>query len=188
MRNCTARVRLTVPGPTPEAAPAAEATTDIVVHTGPPAARVDGISAIALVLLLCFALDRIVRGLFFLLSYIPAWARSFPDPDLDDVTVSRRMESNRRLVYFIVSAVLALVVVAWFGDVRLLSALGFTAVNPILDVLVTALVLTAGADRTQGILQSLGAGGAEPPSPKPTPIEITGKLTIDDQSKRTLGI
>lgn len=188
VQNCTARFELVIPGPTPEAALLAREYTTVTVHNGPPIARIDGLSAIALVLILSFAIDRIVRGLLFLLAYIPVWARAFPDPDLDDVVLSRRGEANRRLVYFVFSAALAIVVIGWFGEVRLLAALGFGRVNPMLDVLVTGLVLTAGADRTERILQSLGAGGTEAPAPKPTPIEITGKLTIDEQARRTLGV
>lgn len=189
VERCRAQIRLIVPGETAEAQPLAEAGAAIVVHTGGPAvARIDGISAIALVVILSFAIDRIVRGLFFALAYIPAWARAFPDPEFDDVARPRRAEANRRLVYFVVSAALAMVAIGWFGDVRLLAALGFASVHPLLDVVVTGLVLTAGAERTDHILRSLGAGSAEPPAPKPTPIEITGRLTIDEQGKRTLGV
>src|SRR5215510_15742235 len=111
-----------------------------------------------------------------------------PDPDLDDVPRSARADRNRRLVYFVLAGSLGMVALGWVGRVRILSALGFTNVNPWLDILVTGLILAGGADRTEQILKSVGASGPHADAAPSAPIEIRGRLTIDEQGKKALGV
>lgn len=185
--NCVATVRLIAStGPN---TPTAVMETKITVNPDSvPQTRIDGVSAIALILIVSFAIDRLIRGLFFLLSYSRAWSNAFPDPELNDVAPSARAERNRKLIYFSLAALLAMVALGWFGRVRILAALGFTAVNPVLDIIVTGLILMGGADRAGQLLQSVGGPGAQGSKPQPTPIEITGRVTIDEQSRRTLAV
>jgi hypothetical protein len=42
--------------------------------------KIDGVSAVALVLIVSFAVDRIVTAILFLLSYNAQWNRRFPIP------------------------------------------------------------------------------------------------------------
>jgi hypothetical protein len=185
VENCVARIQAAEAS----ASPSAVVETTVAVDAGSaPVARIDGISAIALILIVSFAIDRLIRGLFFLLSYSRAWSNAFPDPQLNDVAPSARAERNRKLIYFSLAALLAMVALGWFGRVRILAALGFTAVNPVLDIIVTGLILMGGADQAGQLLQGIGAPGAPGSKAQPTPIEITGRVTIDEQSRRTLAV
>jgi hypothetical protein len=190
VESCAATIRVTIPGPASGGAvpvPLATAETKVTVNpSGAANARLDGISAIALVLVVSFAIDRLVRGLFFLLSYWKRWASAFPDPELDDVPRSARVERNRTLVYFLLAGTLGTIALGWFGNVRLLAALGFTAVNPVLDIIVTGVILMGGAERTEQVLKSMGASGSHASAPQSTPLEIRGRLIIDEQGRRVL--
>jgi hypothetical protein len=151
-------------------------------------ARIDGLSAIALVLIVSFAIDRLVRGLLFLLSYWGFWARQFPDPTLVGGRTSPKKERNRKLVYFLLAGSLGVIALGWAGGVRILAAIGFTNVHPWLDILVTGLILAGGADRMDHLLRAVGGSGSTPDPVPAAPLEITGRLTIDDQGNRLLEV
>lgn len=139
---------------------------------------IDGVSAIALVLFASFAVDRIVTGTIVLLSFLPIWRRTFPDPEtLSDPGDHTRAKRRRQVAYFVFAAILAIGVLAGFGQVRLLSAMLGKDVHVILDTLVTGLTLVAGADRIAAFLQ-LSANARSGKSAS-RPIEITGRLTLD---------
>ncbi len=189
VENCIAKVRLTAqapPAPDGTTPPPVTAETKVTVNPqGAAATRVGGITAIALIVLVSFAIDRLVRAFLFLMSYVSGWQRAFPDPELSEVTPSARAERNRQLVYFVLAGGLAIIAIAWLGQVRIFAALGFTNVNPLLDILVTGLILVGGAERTGQLLTGLG-GAAPQAKPPSTPIEISGRLTIDDRGHKTL--
>jgi len=153
--------------------------------------KLDGVTAVAVVLIASFAIDRIVAGCLFALSLSKAWDRRFPDPSsIADESDRRRAEKKQKVVYFILAATLGVVVLAWLGNIRILSAVlhssGSTqpTVNPILDTIVTGLLLTGGADRLAQFLKAPGEAGAQKGESKP--IQITGKLVLDDESGRRL--
>lgn len=86
--------------------------------------RLDGVTAIALVVIASFAIDRIVSGSLFLLSYSKAWSRRFPEPSsVEDEATRVRVEKTQKLVYFALAGFLGMVVLAGAGNVRILSAL-----------------------------------------------------------------
>ena len=86
--------------------------------------RLDGVTAIALVVIASFAIDRIVTGSLFLLSYSKAWARRFPEPaSLEDEHARTQAEKRQKLIYFALAGFLGMVVLAGVGNVRILSAL-----------------------------------------------------------------
>ncbi len=188
VENCLARLRLVTERPGADGTSrTAEATTTVLVNPDTATARIDGFSALALVVVVAFAIDRLVRGLLFALSYLPLWARRFPDPALDGGPESAPAERNRRLIYFAFAGSLAVIALAWVGGVRILAALGFVNVNPWLDVLVTGLILAGGAERTEHILRSVGASGAGAETKQSAPIEITGRLMVTDESRKGSG-
>jgi len=82
---------------------------------------------------------------------------------------------------------MGVLVIGWFGQVRILGALGFNTVNAYLDMLITGFVLVGGADRTEDILRRIGASGSAAAGSTSTgasqPIEITGRLVLDDQGR-----
>jgi hypothetical protein len=55
-----------------------------------------------------------------------------------------KAEKRRKLVYFTLAGVLAIGVFAGYGTVRILSVSGFPSINPLLDVILTGLILSAG--------------------------------------------
>jgi hypothetical protein len=144
--------------------------------------KIDGISAIAVILIASFAIDRIVTGLLFLLSFLERWERAFPDPVTVKDTLERaRAEKKQKLGYFIFAALLG-VVVCWYGKLRIFFALGFADTPQVFDILATALTLTAGSDRIAAILNLPGTVEGEKASTRP--IEISGKLVLENATEK----
>ena len=145
--------------------------------------RIDGVSGIAVVLIASFAIDRIVSGLLFVASLFAARSRVFPDPALLESGPARsRAEKKQKVLYFLLAGVLAMGVVGAVGNVRILSALGFST-HWLLDIIFTGLLLMGGADRVAELLKMAGAPGGEKPASRP--IEITGRLTLEDSGRRS---
>ncbi len=190
---------------------------------------VSGLTVITLILVLSFAIDRIVAASLFLLSFSAAWNRRFPEPTLMESPGELfDAEKRRKLIYFLLAGTLAVGILIFADHVRVLTALGFkstksdvgvlptasptptaspgqtpsptasTSASPspgnlsslpedtywpfsILDFVVTGLILVGGADRIEHLfkLPSGGGGGSRDES---KPLEIKGKITIDDQS------
>ncbi len=166
--------------------------------------RIDGVSAIAVIVIASFGIDRIVTGLLFVLSFIKPLARVLPDPDtkrdaLEHVTAKRR----KKLVYFLLAAILSSFAV-WRLELRIFEAIGFrpasttaaqTQVEPqggsdpssggglrkFLDGLFTALILMGGADRVAALLKIPGGERSEP-----RPIEIKGSLVLEDDDRKKI--
>ncbi len=143
--------------------------------------KIDGVSAVALILIASFGIDRIVTGLMFLLGYFSkTWVRFLPDPDTMPDAVERvRAEKKHKLVYFIIAGILGGVVLAFLGEIRIFRAMGFDKTNAILDSIMTGLILMAGSDRVAEILKVTGTPGAE--KSKSRPIEITGRLILESE-------
>jgi hypothetical protein len=153
-------------------------------------ARLDGVSALSVLLIAAFAVDRIVTAILFLLEFIPAWAESFPDPILVPEGEPRvRAERRSKFIYFVFAAAFSGLVVYALSGLRtvdqaghsgsgILYALGFQ--YHWIDIAVTMLILMGGAERISELLKSvdLPKAGTE----KAPPIEITGKLTLDEGS------
>ena len=172
----------------------------------------DPVNVLVLILVASFAIDRIVSGLLFLMSFNKAWTRRFPDPALIEEGVKRtRAENKQKLIYFTLAGVLGIGLLSGFGNIRILAALGVqpkpetvvvapgTSIAPpatqpapsspaaqpsqgssafaLLDIFLTGLILMGGADRISAIMKEHGAPGGERSA---RPIEITGKLVLED--------
>jgi hypothetical protein len=143
--------------------------------------KLDGVTAIALILIASFAIDRIVTATMFVLSFAIPWL----DPaSIESPGARMRAEKLYKLVYVATAAVLAVGVVAHYGGVRILAALGM-APDPVLDTILTGIVLVGGSDRIAALLKLPGASGGEPAPPPP--IQITGKLTLEDGTTAKIG-
>jgi hypothetical protein len=184
-----------------------------------------GLTVITLILVLSFAIDRVVAGLMFLLSFSNAWSRKYPEPTLLESSLDRfNAERRRKLVYFVFASILAFGVLIFADQVRVLSALGFRSTRPadkalasptpsraagsttstpaptpmpttdlldapretsrtfaILDFLISGLILIGGADRIEHLLRSPGGGGGRGRD-ESKPLEIKGKITVEDES------
>jgi hypothetical protein len=144
--------------------------------------KIDGVSLLVLFLIASFAVDRIVRGVIFVLNFFGFWRRLVaPAPDeAANVAVSRKQQ----LAYTLMAGLLAIVVLGWFGKVRMLAALGFVQVNPVIDTLFTGLLLVGGAERIDPLMRKLGAStGDEAERMSSTPVEITGRVILEDSQK-----
>ena len=147
---------------------------------------IDPMRAIALILIGSFAIDRIVTGLFFLLSF-----NSDLRTSLDPSTVKnpkKKDEAMRtyRLLYAIFGGYLSTVVMAGYMNIRLFASTivpgsEFIGQYPLLDIFLTGLVLLGGADRLGEALRMLGGSGL--PRKKEAPLEIKGTLVLE-QAKR----
>jgi hypothetical protein len=134
---------------------------------------------IGIILIASFAMDRIVTGLFFLLSY---------DPELKPVLDPQTPEATRlfRLIYAICTGYLGIVIVAGVMGIRLSKIAGIPldpaaspAMNNLLDVLVTGLLLTGGADR---LAEALKLYGGDAKSNK-EPIEVKGRIVLEQKGQ-----
>ena len=85
------------------------------------------------------------------------------------------------LVYFRLALLFGVGVLAFYGDVRVFRALGVTDIHPILDAVVTGLVLVGGSDLVAKVMGITGLASAEASAPRP--IEVTGRLVLDDRSR-----
>ncbi len=147
---------------------------------------IDGVSAIVVVLIASFAIDRIVTGLLFLLSFIKPWSRAFPDPATTKDTLERvSAVKKQKLIYFVFAGILSGLIV-YFGQVKIFDALGFEGKDEydILDNIITGLILMGGSDRVAAVLKTPGAPGIDKSAPHP--IEITGRLTLEEEGGRKL--
>ena len=170
------------------------------------------VSLIVMILLAAFVIDRIVAALLFLISFSPAWNKRFPDPvTIESPDVRREVEKKQKLIYFALASFLALVFLLSFKQVGVLKALGFqntenitapstlatsvaastpdpNAIAPdpnrrsVGDFLLTFLILVGGAENIAKLLKSHGDFGRQ--EKESQPIEITGKLTLEDRSDR----
>ncbi len=136
--------------------------------------KLDGVSAVALIVLAAFAVDRIVSAMLFLLLYI----HILPDPGAKSGPDQIAAERTYKLVYFIASLILVAVVLQMFSSIRILAAMGLRADSPLLDELLTGIVLLGGTERLGAWMQpgetESGTLSTE------QPIQVTGRLTLDD--------
>jgi hypothetical protein len=160
----------------------------------------DPVNVLVLILVASFAIDRIVTGILFLLSFSSAWTRRFPEAALLDEGAARKQaEKKQKLIYFVLAGVLGIVMLAGFGNIRLLDALGVQPPKPApdpdspgfatslfqwLDKILTGLILMGGAERISKVLKEHGLPGAEKPASRP--IEITGKLILEDEAGKKI--
>src|SRR6266849_81197 len=114
--------------------------------------HLDGVTVVAVILIASFAIDRVVSALLFLLSL----SKSFPEP----------ASKKYQVWYFCIAGILAIFVIAYWGNVRILAAVGYPPdPNPVLDALLTGIVLVGGAERLATMLKLPGAAGAGPSDP-----------------------
>ena len=146
--------------------------------------KADGVTAIAMILIASFAIDRIVVGLLFLFSFVPGWRRLFPEPSPVMNPEDRSgAERKRKVVYFVFAGVLAGLFLVGYGQDRILKAAGFS-INPVLDTIVTGLILMGGADRMTELLKMIGVQNAEKPEAPAQPIEIIGRVVLEEPADK----
>jgi len=139
--------RITVVPSTPFAVPSIDATT-----------------AITIILIASFAIDRMVTLLMLFLPFTKLHGEK--DPEL--------LKKRERFTYIALAGLLGLLL-GYFGDIRLLAGLGFSTNAPV-NAIVTALILTAGSDSISALLKKMG--GSSPGDAEPKPLIVQGDLTL----------
>lgn len=144
------------------------------------------IQVAAMVVIASFVIDRVAGGVFFLLSLLGFWNRRFPDPaGIQDATLKLAAQKRQKLIYYSFVAALAGAIVIEF-DLRVLQALQIEGFTPRAwqDRLFSILVLMGGSDQISALLKSPHAGKTVEVTPAQQPIEVTGRLTLDDSDTR----
>jgi MFS family permease len=142
----------------------------------------DGVNVIAVLVIASFAIDRIVAALLFVAGFFGPRARAISDAAFDSEPAAAR---KRKLVYFLLAGALCAAVLIALPDFRVLAGLGYAA-NRWLDTFITALIVLAGSDRMSDLLGKLPGGSAlEAAPPAPKPIEVTGRVVLEEPGKGT---
>jgi len=140
--------------------------------------------AIGVILIASFAIDRIVTGLFFLLSYSKDLHPLVAEDSAVGGPKDGRAAKTRRLIYTLIGGYLGTVIIAGILNVRLFAMTKFAlpdqTPSPLLDTLMTGLILAGGADRLAEALKLFG--GSPPERKSDRPIEITGRLVLEQGS------
>lgn len=141
----------------------------------------NALSVTAMLVLAAFVVERVTAGVLFLLSFSETWKQHFPNP----AAIANEKQSfdatrKNKLAYFVVAGSLVLVVVVLGPEIRVLHALDVTA-PPILDAVLTWLVLVAGADRIADLVPARGAGSFERET---KPIRIEGEVTLVEAKEK----
>lgn len=141
-----------------------------------------GPSVIALVVLLSFAIDRVVSFALFALSYSHTWRRRFPDPaTLADPAQKLDAQRRERGAYFVLAALCSVALLLSVGW-GVLGRLGFEA-GPF-DPFLTALILMGGAEQVAKFSGSMSSTPA--PVVSEPPVRISGTLTLEEGTRRRL--
>ncbi len=141
----------------------------------------DALSVTAMLVLAAFVVERVTAGVLFLFSFSATWKQHFPNPAaIADERQSFDATRKNKLAYFVLAGSLVLLVVVLGPEIRVLHALDMTA-PPILDAVLTWLLLVAGSDR---IAELVPARGAESFEKKTKPIRIEGEVTLVEAKEK----
>ena len=146
-----------------------------------------GPTVIAFVVLVSFAVDRIVAGILFGLSWWPRWRALVPDPaEIEDPRDRASAQRAEKTAYFALAGALGAILLAFVGG-GILEQLGLTTgpyYNRFVDILLSALILMGGAEQVSKFSGSL-AGSGTPVVTEP-PVRISGTLTLEEGTLRRL--
>jgi len=138
----------------------------------------DGVSALALLLLSAFVIERVVSGVLFVLPSFGV----LPDPaQVEDAAARAALERKYTYWRFFLSGALVALILWQWKSLRILALFSqlSDAVPGWLDPAVTWVVLMGGAERI-GAFVKLPAGGGAAEKREEQPIEVRGRLTLDD--------
>jgi hypothetical protein len=142
------------------------------------APTLEGLTVAAMLVLAAFAIDRLASGVIFL-AFRPSEKKE-----------SEMREWWRKLCYFLISSAVALPLVYYMKEMRLLTAIGLVKDQAdnwkkFVDGAMTFLVLVGGADR---LSEFLGMGGAEGGGKQESqPVTLTGTVMMVPAEKNDTG-
>lgn len=141
-----------------------------------------GVSVIAFVVLLSFAIDRVVAGILFVFSWSSQWRRLCPDPaEVDDPHEKAAAVRAQKTAYFIIAGLFSVVLLR-LVDGGVFSQMGLKP-GP-MDLFLSALVLVGGAERVSAFSSAMHP--ATPAVASEPPLKITGTLTLEEGTIRRL--
>ena len=151
------------------------------MNPDPMSPPLDGVSTVALLVLLAFVIERVVSGVLFFMGSIGALS----DPAAAENTAARvRAERIQQWWRFFFAGLLTAGVLVVWDDLGVLRFFGqgHAGLPRWIDPAITWVVLLGGADRIAALVKLPGAGA--PPVTAPPPLQVTGTLKLDD-SRRT---
>ncbi len=125
---------------------------------------------------LAFLVERLTNGAAIVLGYWGWWRGRMEISAAADPDTRARVERNRRVSLFGLSALLA-VIGALLMKLNLLPALGFAGVGETAGEITTGLLIASGADPIREVLK-LRERGRETPPPAPAPIHVTATVLL----------
>lgn len=149
-------------------------------------------SALVLIMILAFAVDRIGKAVLFALGQIPWWARRFPDPaGIADKAAAAKARRRGVIAYSALVGSMAAAAAWFFPETRLVSMLIIGDSHIVIDMIVTVTVLMGGSDLVGRVIQFAGmfdedgegGGGRAPRAGRDGPIEVVGRVTLDDHGR-----
>jgi hypothetical protein len=138
-----------------------------------------GLSAVAVILVAAFAIDRIVTAILFLLSFWGRWDDRFNPLKKTGELERERAQRWQKLAYFAFAGVFSVIVIIALDGKGILYHIGFK--QHWIDLVLTALILMGGAERLAELLKGPGASSSSASSDPP--ITITGTLQLEDPPK-----
>lgn len=139
---------------------------------------IDGATAITILIVGSFVVYRISTFLVWLITM--TWPRLLPNPDNipAEKFLKREMAIHAPIrLYYLIAALVALILQVVFCEIQLLGALGFETQFPMLDCVFTAAIMVVGAKRVAQWLD-LPAIPGDPVESKP--VEVTGEVVLRD--------
>jgi len=159
--TCRATIQVTANGQSVK-------STVTVLPATPEIVSIEPVTALAIILIASFAIDRLVTILMLFLG-----------PVLVGAPGGEERKGREKVIYILFAAVFGLLL-GYFGDIRLLEGLGFSK-NVAMNVVLTALILTAGSDSISGLMKKMDRGAL--PEPEAKPLVIQGDLTLQRPSR-----
>jgi hypothetical protein len=144
--------------------------------------KLDGVSTVAVMTLFAFAIERVSSAVVFLFTSMGV----VQDPTEAGEKSQASAERKVKWVFFVCSAILVAGVLVNFPSLLVLTILGADprAISPLLNYALTAIVLLGGADRVSALVSEPSGKSLAPP-PEVTPLEISGRITLDGGGPRT---
>lgn len=125
--------------------------------------------------LLAFLVERVTNGTVLLLGYWSWWQGRFEGSGVTDPVAQARIDRNRRSALFAISAILA-VLGAWWANLNFLEQVGVKNVPPAAAIVVTGLLMAAGADPIRELVKLRERKDERSASPQP--IQLSGTVII----------
>jgi len=141
----------------------------------------EGLTVAAMLALAAFAIDRLASGFTFLAFR--------PSEEQQSDEEKERREWRRRLWYFVILSAVALPLVYFMTEMRLLAAMGMVTEKTdqwkkFVDAAMTFLVLVGGADRISAFV-GMGGGGGE--ADEEQPVKLSGTVRVIPAEKGETG-